>query len=134
MVGAVACGSDSPTQAATATKGDAFCTASQGEFDAVKALPAAFNGTPESLKAAIGAVIAAGKSAQKVAPKDAQDLLSKAIAAQERMDKGLADFNYDMAAFGSSEAGQALIDDQTLSQQVNDLGDYLREKCGIAGD
>ena len=131
LVAVGACSSDG--RAATATKGDAFCTAAAAADAAGNAVDFG-NGTPESLEASITAAIAASKTALSLAPSDARDVVGKAVELQERLNKVLADNDYNQNTFLESEAGQALINDPVFAQAGKDLKSYLETKCGIAAD
>lgn len=122
------CGSDAPSRAATAAKGDAFCTAAQAADTSGNAIDMA--ATPELLEASIQASVAAAKAAQKVAPTDAQALVDEAVKVQDQLVAIFKKYDYDVNTVAASEDGKAFF--ERLDAMVDDdLDQYNFDKCGI---
>jgi hypothetical protein len=128
----VACGDDEPARAATAVKGDAFCTEATKVDELSRAMgPALDSGDPVQAEAALGALIAAGDAAEKVAPTDIQQNVSASIGGFRQLQTELKRFDFDVVAAQSDPAIIALFDDEELEASNVELEAYLSDKCGI---
>jgi len=130
LVSASACGSDDPKQAATATEGDAFCTAAKSADTTGDAVDFE-NGTSETLKVQVKAALEAATSALALAPADIEDTAQEVLGFQQRFADLLETHDYDIVAAGESEEGRALFNDPAPTAANQDLDAYLEEKCGI---
>lgn len=129
----VACGDDdSPSRAATAVEGDAFCTAATKVDELSEAMgPALDSGDPAQAEAALSALIAAGDAAEKVAPTDIQQKVSASVGGFRQLQTELKRFDFDVAASQSDPAILALFEDEALRASNAELEAYLKDKCGI---
>ena len=131
----VACGDDedSPSRAATAVEGDAFCTAATKVDELSDSVgPALDSGDPAQAEGALSALVAAGEAAEKVAPTDIQQNVSASIGGFRQLQTELKRFNFDVVAAQSDPAILALFDDEELAASNDELEAYLSDKCGIA--
>ena len=129
----VACGDDEPARAATAVKGDAFCTAA-AEVDALTdgMSEALFGGDPAAFETALDALVASAEAAQKIAPTDVEARITKSVNGFKDLRTGLKKFNFDFEAAAADPEFAALLEDPDLEANGNEIDAYLSEKCGIA--
>ena len=126
-----ACGSDAPSQAATAEPGDDFCVLAEE----ARALGAAIDtsGTdPDVTKDQVEAALAASKAAAKRAPKDFEELAAKTVESQEKTVELLEKYDYNFIDAFTSEEGTALFNDEGFQESEEARDAYLDEKCEIA--
>jgi hypothetical protein len=115
-------------QAATATKGDAFCAAA-AKAAATEATVDLDHGSPVALKASVGATVASVKVAQKLAPKDAEQIVTNFAKFLHDVQVLLVAHHYDVAAFNASKEWKAMMNDPALARIFPDLDGYLKTKC-----
>jgi|JI10StandDraft_1071094.scaffolds.fasta_scaffold705458_2 hypothetical protein len=131
----VACGDDesSPSRAATATEGDAFCTAAE-KVDALSNSmgEALFGGDPAAAEAALAELVSAGEAAEKVAPTDIQQRVTTSIDGFQQLQTQLKKYNFDLAAAEADPEVLALLQNEELEANGDALDTYLSDKCGIA--
>jgi hypothetical protein len=129
VLGVSACGSDAPSQAATATKGDAFCAAASAADTVGNAVD--FSSTADELKVTMQAAVDAAKAAQKVAPKDIQDTVDAAVKLQDQILALFSKYDFDIAKVQESEDGQAFFADTSQKAVGDELDQYNFDKCGV---
>ncbi len=126
-----ACGSDAPSQAATAEPGDAFCVLAEKARDLGDAIDT--SGTdPAETKDQVEAALAASKAAAKKAPKDFEELAAKTVDQQEKTVELLEKYDYSFIDAFTSDEGAALFTDEGFKQNQDDRDAYLDDKCEIA--
>lgn len=129
---AVACGDDAPARAATATKGDAFCTAAEKVDVLADSLgDSLFSGDPKVAETGMSALLAAAQGAQKIAPTDIKAVVDKNIDGYQQLQAGLKKFNWDADAAGADPDILALLTSEELTTNNETLSNYLADKCGI---
>ena len=136
IVGALAlaaCGSDAAKQAATASPGDAFCTAADKvNADSDSLTNVMFSGTPAEVEAAYTRLLGEAQAALKVAPKDIEDVIAKNVANEVKLGEALKQFNWDFLKAAQDPATKAMFESSSADSKAID--DYLTSKCGIAPD
>lgn len=133
----VACGDDdktsSPSRAATATKGDAFCTAAEGVDELSDAMSAVMaSGDPVAFEASFDALIASAKAAEQIAPTDIAPTIAFANGFYEDLQVGLEKYGWDINAMAADPEYAALLQSEEVETNGNELDTYLSDKCGIA--
>jgi hypothetical protein len=128
--GAVACGSDAPSQAATAEPGSTFCDLSQEARDIGSAIDPT-TASPSELEDQVNEAADAAKKAAAAAPKDFEELADAAVEAQEAFIGILEDNDYDYVSAITSADAKELFGDPDYTQSEQDRDDYLLEKCEI---
>jgi len=132
-----ACGDDSstPSQAATAVKGDAFCIAAEAADKVGDDTGPAFDsGDPAAIETAVAAAMAATDSARKLVPKDIQATVDSVTAMQVKLRDLFAANDYDFTKVAADPAFAEMQADTDASAQSAALDTYLKEKCGIPAD
>lgn len=134
-----ACGDDdesgSGARAATATKGDAFCTAAAAADETGDGTSAALeSGDPAVIKASVDASVAAAQAAQKLAPTDIAATVASVIEAQILVRDLFASNDYDLAAVAQDPAFEELQANTEMADASTELDTYLEDKCGITAD
>ena len=128
-----ACGS-SDGKAATASEGDAFCTAAQvakADNDAVQRLDSL---DPAKVKVQFSGAIDSLSTVAAKAPADISETVNKLLAAVEKLEGLLEDNDFDFVKMLATDEGKKLIADDEITKVGEDLDKYLNDKCGIVTD
>ncbi len=128
-----ACGS-SDGNAATASSGDEFCKLAQVAKDDNDALDDIDPTDAATIKVQLSGAIDSLTAMAAKAPADISDTVDKLLAAEENLEKLLADNDFDFAKLAASDEGKKLLDDDSISKTGDELDTYLSDKCGIATD
>jgi len=128
-----ACGSDAAERAATASPGDAFCTAADKvNADSDSLTNVMFSGTPAEVEAAYTRLLGEAQAALKVAPKDIEDVIARNVANEVKLGEALKKFNWDFLKAAQDPETKAMFESSNTDSKAID--DYLTSKCGIAPD
>ena len=128
--GAVACGSDTPSQAATAEVGSEFCDLAQeardtgGRIDPTTA-------SPDELQEQVEDAAESAKKAADAAPKDFEELADASVEAQEAFIEILEANDYDYVSAITSSEAKELFEDPSFQEREAERDAYLLEKCEI---
>lgn len=128
-----ACGS-SDGKAATASDGDAFCTAAQvakADNDALQDLDPT---DPAKVKVQLSGAIDSLSTVAAKAPADISATVNKLLAAEEKLEGLLEDNDFDFVKMLATDEGKQLIADDEITKVGDDLDKYLNDKCGIVTD
>lgn len=120
--------------AATASRGDAFCTLAQTAKDDNDALDALDSTDPAKIKLELGSAIDSLSAAVAKAPKDIAATAQKLLADEEKLETVLKKNDYDIVKMSTTDEGKQLIDDADKSTAGDDFKAYLSDKCGITSD
>jgi hypothetical protein len=132
-VSIAACGS-SGGQAATATKGDAFCNLAQTAKNDNDAFSNADPTDTAKVKLELSGAIDSLSAAAAKAPKDIADTVKVLLAGEVELEGLLKANGYDFNKLAASDAGKKLIDNKPIKQAGTDFKKYLSDKCAIATD
>jgi hypothetical protein len=128
-----ACGS-SDGQAASASAGDEFCKLAQVAKDDNDELSNIDSTDPSAVKVTLSGAIDSLTAMAAKAPSDISDTVDKLLASEEKLEKLLADNDYDFVKLAASDEGKKLLDDDDISKTGDEMDAYLSDKCGIAVD
>jgi len=125
-----ACGSDAAKQAATATKGDAFCVAAEKvNTDSNRLGGVIVAGKPDEVKAAYATLLAESNAALKVAPKDIEATLAATVKVQQQIADALEKAGWDVIGAAADPDVKALFDSASATGEKIDA--YISTKCDI---
>ena len=132
-VAVTACGS-SDSQAATASKGDNFCSLAQVAKDDNDNLDSLDPTDPAAVKVQLSGAIDSLAKVAAAAPKDVATTVNNLLANEVKLENLLKADNYDFAKLAASAEGKKLLNDDSISKIGADFDSYLSDKCGIASD
>jgi hypothetical protein len=126
-----ACGSDGGGVAATAKRGDAFCTAAERANADNDALDAVDITDPAKVKATMSDALDSLDEAASKAPKDIADTADEVLTMEEKVESLLKKNGYDFQKVAASDEGQKALQDIDDSTAFEEFRSYLKDKCGI---
>ncbi len=125
----VACGDDGV--AATATKGDEFCTLAEDAKQDNDALDSIDVTDAAKVELEFGAAIDSLTAAAARAPKDITETLNELLTNEQKLEQLLKASDYDVIKMSETDEGKKLIDDASVSPAGDEFKAYLADKCGI---
>jgi hypothetical protein len=130
-LGFTACGT-SDSVAATAAKGDAFCTLAQTAKDDNDSLNALDGSDIAKIKVELSGAIDSLTAAVAKAPTDIVDTAKTLLSKEVELETLLKKNDYDVEKMSASDEGKKLLADDSAKSAGDDFDKYLSDKCGIA--